>query len=296
MNDSSRPLQTVRGHRGRLIDISGLDDRAAHLLRMREALPHVPDEACFSGHSAAVAHGLPLWGADLSRVQRTLLGGGHGQITERSHTKVRPLELPEVVFVDGLPVTTIARTAGDMMRTQAFGPALALADSALRLGASRADLLAAVKTGRGCRHATEAVLRADARSESPYESISRALFLQEGLPLPDLQKEFHDGDGLIGRVDFWWKYRRLIGEFDGAIKYDELLPEGWTRADVEQAQDIREWRLRRCGFTIVRWTKADLDDRAGFLARMRFHLPDRVEHGLRPESMDLRRPRRHVGR
>jgi len=66
------------------------------------------------------------------------------------------------------------------------------------------------------------------------------------MPEPELQHEFYDSDGFIGRVDMWWPDFKVIGEADGLGKYDDIL-------DL-RAEKIREDRLRRLGLTVVRWT------------------------------------------
>ena len=45
----------------------------------------------------------------------------------------------------------------------------------------------------------------------------------------------------------------VLGEFDGKLKYDELLRPGETAADAVMREKRREARLRELGFEIVRW-------------------------------------------
>jgi len=70
---------------------------------------------------------------------------------------------------------------------------------------------------------------------------------QASLPMPDLQAEFEDCDGFIGRSDFWWPSLGLIGESDGDLKY--AVPEGDSDAiaavEVLLQEKKREQRLRR---------------------------------------------------
>ena len=195
--------------------------------------------------------------------------------------------------VDGFPVTSLARTAADLMRRTYFGPALALADSALRLGCARQELLTEVKGGRGCRHSTEAALRADPRSESPYESLVRAKILQAGLPMPVLQFEFFDTQGrFLGRSDFYWPEHNLVGEFDGKVKLTALLRPGETPEDVLVRQDLRQRRIEALGKVFVRWGSEDVHEPGAIEQSLRPFFGDiRVDHGLCPEAHDYRRPR-----
>ncbi|HUZ39278.1 MAG TPA: DUF559 domain-containing protein [Streptosporangiaceae bacterium] len=86
----------------------------------------------------------------------------------------------------------------------------------------------------------------DARPESVFESISRVVFHDEGLPPPELQAWVGDEDVVVGRVDFLWQAHRTIGEADGAVKYRDP-----SRA-IAQLQ--RDARLREAGFEVVHFT------------------------------------------
>src|SRR5699024_9376352 len=96
--------------------------------------------------------------------------------------------------------------------------------------------------------------RADGRAESPGESLSRARFFEWGLPRPELQVDFRDDDGHIGRVDFWWQDRGVVGEFDGRTKYGATAGRS---AEALWQEKLREDRLRRRGVAVVRWTWRD---------------------------------------
>ena len=111
---------------------------------------------------------------------------------------------------------------------------------ALARGLSRDDLRRLTASGRGCRMAARALDFADPRAESPGESFSRARFSEWGLPAPQLQKSFVDETGrILARVDFWWEQFSLVGEFDGAVKYGELLEPGERVEDVVLAEKRR---------------------------------------------------------
>ena len=59
------------------------------------------------------------------------------------------------------------------------------------------------------------------------------------------------------RVDFAWPDVGVVGEFDGRIKYGRQLA-GSDPHGVVFAEKLREDALRRAGWTVVRWTWADL--------------------------------------
>ena len=293
-SSSDRPLTRIKLRPGVFLDEPPADPYALHLKRVEARLPHLRPGSYFARASAALIHGLPIFHADLDRVHVVHTGGGHGRITTSGHSFTTPLRDPSVVKVDDLPVTSLARTASDMMRRTLFGPALAIADAALRLGCDRAELLDEVRGGRGCRHATEAALRASPLSESAYESLVRGHILQSGIPMPLLQHEFVDAWGLLlGRTDFYWREFGLVGEFDGAIKYDELLRPGETVADVRRREYARQRRIEGLNVRFVRWTAEDVHTPGAILASLQPFIGDhRVDHGMCPEAHDHRRSRR----
>ena len=166
--------------------------------------------------------------------------------------------LPDAVLVDGIAVTSPARTVIDLARTRSLLSGLAAADFVLRTGtASLDDLKAAleeVRGGRGYRRALSVVEKADPRSESVGESVSRAQMYLLGGPIPHLQREFFDEQGLIGRSDFWWEDVDVVGEFDGRVKYQASgYADGTPPEEVVWVEKRREDRLRRRCRGVVRW-------------------------------------------
>jgi hypothetical protein len=151
-----------------------------------------------------------------------------------------------VGYVFGLPITTAARTVIDFARATRFREGLVTADSALHLHyTSKRELravLADLRRVRGCREAADVVEFADGLSESPLESIARAVFREYGLPQPALQVRIGDNK-FIGRVDFCWERYRTIVEVDGAMKY--------ANPNRARAQLRRDKQLREAGYEVV---------------------------------------------
>ena len=118
----------------------------------------------------------------------------------------------------------------------------------------------------GVRRARRVVGFLDWRSESAGESVSRVRMLEDrvrmledGLPIPDLQREIFGPDGrLLARVDFLWDEQHTIGEFDGKIKYGRLLQPGQSIEKVVFEEKVREDALRDLGWQVVRWLWRDL--------------------------------------
>lgn len=148
--------------------------------------------------------------------------------------------------------------------------------SQLASPADIADAYAPMEHWPRTRHLQVAVRMADACAASVGETRTRWLFFDQGLPAPDLQHHVYAASGrLVGITDFAWRKRRLLGEFDGRVKYGRLVPAGQAPRDVVFAEKVREDDLRRttrCGMSRVIWT--DLDRPRLTANRVRAELSD----------------------
>ncbi len=225
----------------------------------------------FGYESAAAIWRLPLlegWPSDV----QVLILDARGTPSTRGVRRHRVTTLPDVRAVDGVTVTTLARTVVDLSRTGSFARGLALADDALhRHRVDPDDLareLAAAGSGRGVRAARRVLADADAGAESPGESLSRARMIELDLPRAALQREMRDSSGLVGRVDFLWEVLGVVGEFDGRLKYRvDGVGDSAAVEDRVWAERRREDRIRATGLRVVRWTWRDALD-PGRLARV----------------------------
>ena len=95
---------------------------------------------------------------------------------------------------------------------------------------------------------------ADGASESPGESVSRAVIGWAGFERPELQREFRY-EGYLDRADFFFAKKRVIGESDGWQKYALHDPDAAARLLAEEKR--REDRLRRNGHPFARWDLSD---------------------------------------
>ena len=70
-------------------------------------------------------------------------------------------------------------------------------------------------------------------------------FRAVGVPAPEPQFEvFHPDGSLAGICDWCWLDHRLLGEFDGRVKYGRLLKPGQEPGDVVFQEKEREDLLR----------------------------------------------------
>ena len=224
--------------------------------------PQLHAGAVVSHGSAAVLHRLPTWPNAIDRVHvtRNRNSGGNRRAVVQVHAA--PLTEMDITTIDGVLVTSLARTVLDLCRTVPIDQAVAAGDRALAFGLVRAVLekhLAQMPRWPGTRQARRVVALLDPRSESAGESVSRVRLHEDGLPAPELQQVIHDEDGqFVARVDFCWQKQRTIGEFDGKIKYGRMLKSGQSIEEVLFAEKRREDALRDLGWQIVRWLWADL--------------------------------------
>jgi len=187
------------------------------------------------------------------------------------HHHAASLPGDHVVTLDGLRVTSPARTALDVARTVDDDAGIVAMDAVLRRGIPRSELLAVhtyCRAWDGARRAGRLLPLADGRAESAGESLLRLRVVSRGLPPPDVQLVIVHG-AFVARSDLGWRDRRTLLEFDGRIKYG--VPDGTSAAaagEIVWQEKRREDRLRDLGWEVVRATWADLYDPAPLMDRL----------------------------
>ena len=265
----------TRVRRGAYV-VGELPDRATarHRLLIRATMAGLRRPAVVSHQSAAVLLGLPLWDIRLDRVHVTRTPPAWNDAGRSLCCHVGRLRDDDIVVVDGLPVTGPVRTALDLARSVPHETAVVLLDAALHAellsAAALRDRLPDLLGVPGSRAAARAVAAADGLSESVGESRSRIALHRLGLAPTDLQLEVRTADGhLVGRTDFAWREARLVGEFDGRIKYGRLLRPGQDPGDAVFEEKRREDAIRDEGWGVVRWTWSDISRPERLGARVR---------------------------
>lgn len=154
----------------------------------------------------------------------------------------------DVEVIYGLRVTTRLRTAHDLGRLLPRDQAFAAIDAMVRLGGFRQeDLISTVARYRGFRGVRQ--LRAlaplaDARAESPGESVLRLRWLDcVDLPRPEPQVRVLGPDGTTLRVDLGVPSLRFGAEYDG----EEFHRDDQALHDTAR----REWLDRAAGWELV---------------------------------------------
>ncbi len=190
--------------------------------------------------SAAVLHGFDV----LQLPAMTQVTVPRGQ-----HLRASTIDC-ELYWADGVPAldgrTTRLRTVLDCARTLPFAAGLCVADSALRKdGIQRDQLLAAAASlrGPGSSRVRQVAATADARAESPLESVLRAVLLEAGIDGLVPQWVVRD-DTFSARIDLAHPALKLALEAD-SFAHHGTRP-ALTRDCRRHTQlTVRGWRLLR---------------------------------------------------
>lgn len=230
------------------------------LLRAKAAWLWTRRRGVIVGRSAAALHGAK-W-VDGRRPAQVLCG------TRRPpsgiETWLGAVSEHELTVIDGIPVTTPARTALDIgcrNPVDAAVPAIDALARATRLAIADVESIAATHQGmRGIRGARLALSLADPGAESPRETWLRLLVIRGGFPRPTAQIPVYDGYGvLVAVIDMGWEALKIALDYEG----------DHHRTDRRQFNhDIRRSEaLRELGWLQIRVTVEDLE--GGILHRVR---------------------------
>jgi hypothetical protein len=239
------------------------DARGRHVLQARAAARLGP--IVLSHLSAAAVWDLPLPPAATWKVQATVPTGTRPtRYLDGLTVYVASLPARDLRTVDGLAVTSPARTVGDCLRHLPATDAVAIADAALRRGLVDALAVAAVLRDQSAwpyaSRCARAVPLVDGRRESWLESVSAVVLHGVGVPLGEAQVEILDERcRFVARVDRFWEEHGIVGEADGLAKYavpDLGGVEGTRRALLREK--AREDRLRDLGLEVIRWGTPDI--------------------------------------
>lgn len=245
--------------------ITDADPHARHVLDTAAALASLDQPAFAFGLTAAHLHGLPLPNEHAHVVHLVRdLGIDHRALRERL---IRRRGLPDIrvtghalerlatTTLHDLPVVSRPLAALSSAASLPMDWAVAVMDSvcfgdALTLEALR-GMVEDWPSLLGVGVVRRALPLVRIGAQSPLESVSRVRLVALGLPEPALQVPFFDDDGLVGYVDMWWPEFGVIGEADGAMKYDDGI-------SAVIAEKRREDRLRALGHVVVRWSWSEI--------------------------------------
>jgi very-short-patch-repair endonuclease len=155
----------------------------------------------------------------------------------------------EIQTIDGVPVTTAARTALDLACWYPTATAVAGIDALCRASELKVvDTEALVQRypgRRGIVRARESLNLTDAGAQSPKESRLRVILIKAGLPRPQTQIPIYDDFGdAIAYLDMGWPELKVAVEYDGDHHRTTRSQYNW---------DIRRHEmLQRRGWIVVR--------------------------------------------
>jgi len=244
---------------------NSLDSVERHLLTAKAVLAQTPGDAALCGVSALAAHGVALWGHDLSKVHIVRPARGHARVEAGVVHHKSGIAGSDIVDSMGIPVTSVARAVLESVASGGLEGGLVAADSALHRRLTTPEELNAmyerVEGWPGMRPGRLVIRLADGGAETPGETRSRFLCYRHNIPCPTLQFPVFDENGeLVGTSDMAWPDAKLLGEFDGRVKYGRLLKPGQSVSDVVFAEKRREDRMRELtGFKMIRMTWSDID-------------------------------------
>jgi hypothetical protein len=256
---------------------AGCEATGQHSILTRAVVSRARSEVVASHLSAAVEWNVPLWGMplDIVHVTRRDARAGRREVGVLQHRGRLPDE--HVTLRNGLPVTDPTRTAMDCAGHMDLERSMALIGHFLHQEATTRERLHEMadfmERWPGSLRQRIAIDLADGRCESPGEHRTLFLCWDQQLPRPTPQFEVHDGFGnLVARLDFAWPEHRVWLEFDGRVKYQELLRAGEDPTDVVLREKAREQTIARLtGWSCIRIVWADL------------HRPERTAALIREE-------------
>ena len=169
-----------------------------------------------AGQSAAATHGAK-W-VDPRRPAEVLWGNRRPPPGIRSWSDI--VADDEIMVINGIRVTTPARTALDIACRYPLGKAVAAIDALARathLKMADVELLAdRYKGRRGIRKARTVLDLVDAGAESPRETWLRLLLIRAGFPRPQTQIRVHDEFGvLVAVLDMGWENVKVAADYEG---------------------------------------------------------------------------------
>lgn len=229
-------------------------------LRAQAAWLFAGPDAVLSGLSAAAVYGTKWLGVDAPA--EVVRANRHAPDGLRVHSYALASE--DVREVEGMRITTVARTAFDLGRLLPHNEAIPILDALMnKTGLDPEEVWSLVKANpgiRGINRLRMSLEQADGGAETPLETQTRLLLSWTGIPGLETQIPLYDQWGLVcTRVAMGWRRWKVAIECD----------------DERGSADYRTWvhshtaELESRGWAVVWVVKSMLPSAAGIRARVR---------------------------
>lgn len=221
-----------------------------------QLIDHLPEGSVFVARTAAILHGFDTLPPDRSSVTWPIEVCVPRNRPGPSEPGIRSyrwsLSSQDITEIDGVPVTTLERTAWDCARCLPRLEAVAAMDQYLRAGVDSGCLLIRAEADRRYgRRVASVVEAADPLAQSPGESRSRCLIVDAGLPRPRSQVPVGLADGRNAFLDLGYEEYRLGIEYYGAQFHDEdSRPHDAARLAALREQGWEMFVVRACDVTL----------------------------------------------
>ena len=172
----------------------------------------------------------------------------------------------ETTQIDGMAVTTTARTAFDIGRRLPVTEGVQRIDAlinATKLNVCDIQAVADQHPGaRGLIRLRATIALVDGGAESPYESLTRLMLVRAGLAPPQTQIQVIDESGrTVAYLDMGWPEKRVALEYDGI--------QHWTDARQRRRDIERLAELEALGWIVIRISSDMLRTPAVVVERVR---------------------------
>ena len=240
-------------------------DRDRHRARARAVLRTAHPSSVLTHQSALAEHVDSMWRLSLDDIAITRTDGVAGRHQAGIVHHCGALELPHITMRHGVPVSTPARAAVEVLTVTDSELGFALLNAVLCAGGTNLAEVKAVASQLDHWPNTLGVRIAIGLASPKLTSIAESrtyhLFYREGVPLPELQVEVYDASSkLVGVVDFLWRRHGVFLEFDGRVKYERHRRPGESLADYLMREKKREERIcQETGWVCIRIGWADLE-------------------------------------
>jgi hypothetical protein len=238
-------------------------------VRCQAALSTQRADAVIWRRSAAIRHDLPFIPREWSHSSALIDVAAQRDDLTRSgrrgmQRRICRLDEVDVTQIDGLRVTTVARTLADLSRDHPRRLMVGLMDAAVQAGRCSVAELHAVLPRlfglRGVVRARDAICGVRAGADSPGETRARLAVVDAGLPEPELRLELWEDSILMARGDLGY-FRWLIWmEYDGfAVHAEQRVFRNDRHRD--------RWLVRR-GWEVMRLSDVDIRHPARFTGHL----------------------------